>query len=91
MQSAELERSMRIERKRSGRTAPVKIAEGECVDRAFDGYHLVLHLIDSEGRDVRVILERHEAHRAAQFVLDELEAQRTRIDQLQAIAEKVLR
>lgn len=82
---------MKIERKRRGRTSAVTIAQGECVDRTFDGYHLVLHLFDSEGRDVRVVLERHEAHRAAQFVLDEIEAQRTRIDGLQSIAEKVLR
>lgn len=82
---------MRIERKRTGRTAPVKVAEGECVDRTFDGYHLVLHFYDSEGRDVRVILERHEAHRAATFVLEQLDKQRGRVEELRQVAGQVLR
>lgn len=81
---------MRIERKQRGRTSPVKVAEGECVDRTFDGYHLVLHFYDSEGRDVRVILERHEAHRAATFVLGQLQDQRRKVDELAQIADKVL-
>lgn len=68
---------MRIERKQRGRTLPQKIAEGECVNRTFDGYHLTLHLLDSDGRELRVTLERHEAHRE--------------VEELAAIANKVIR
>lgn len=81
---------MKIERKRAGRTSPQKIAEGPCCARSFDGYNLTLHFFDSDGRQVRVILERHEAQHAAQFLLEELETQRRKVAELRQVADRVL-
>lgn len=81
---------MKIERKRPGKTLPTKLAEGECFDRSFDGYHLVLRCFDSENREVRVILERHEAQRAADFFLHEVEKQNARVADIAKVADEVL-
>lgn len=70
---------MKVERKRSGRTLPVKLGEGPANNRTFDGYSFGLEFFDRDGRHVRVILERHEGVRFAEFIREELERQRAAI------------
>lgn len=70
---------MEIQRKRRGKTLPSLIGKGELKQTNFDGYNACLRFIDQEGREVRVMLDRHEAIRFAEFVCKEVEHQRCRI------------
>lgn len=81
---------MKIQAKRASATLPRTMAEGELSKRTFDGYNFVVHLIDRDGRDVRVALERHEAEKIAWFISAELTKQRAALAELTRIADQVL-
>lgn len=80
---------MRLERKRSGKTLPTVLGHGEVREVTFDGYHVLLRAQDSEGRELRVTLERHEAERIARYVLEELRRQRARVDDAAKLADQL--
>lgn len=82
---------MRIERKRPGKTVPHVVARIETTGAPeFDGYYVLVRGRDQEGREVRLLLERHEATHLADFIRAEFQKQRARVEAAVAVADKVL-
>jgi len=82
---------VKIKAKRDGRTLPRSLAQGEVLGQTFDGYTFVVHMLNRDGRQFRVDLERHEADRIAQWITAELAKQRGALAELSRVTDQVFR
>lgn len=67
---------MKLSRKRTGRTLPAPLGQGELTELGFDGYTLTAHAFDGAGCELRVSFDRHELTRLLAYATAQLEIQR---------------